>query len=509
MPAREGSITVTLRRDSEVIKQIELELSEDGTANTILPFTPARLGRSVYTVSIPLTSDDAVVENNERAFLVRVTRDKLRVLLVCGAPSWDSRFLRAFLKSDPSIDLITFFILRTSTDITMAPPEELSLIPFPTEELFREHLDSFDLVIFQDFNYGPYQMRRYLPRIRDYVQAGGAFAMIGGSRAFGAGGYIHTPIAQILPVTMAAGGELIEGEFRPVPAAGMVQHPVIGLLPGEADNLSAWGDLAPLIGANRLQGVTDRATALLRHPTVKAPDGQGMVVLAVGSSGDGRTLALGSDTSWRWGIATAGQQGDASAYERFWDRALRWLTRDPILEPSRVETDRERYGPEGDLGVQALVRDDSYQPRAGLEVRLEVLDEAGAVLSGESLRLDEEGRVSWAPQAPVDPGAYRVALRAEADDRVLAEEGFVVEAGGDELADVRPRPSLLREVSEVTKGTFFASPEDAPGLEELDRSRTRALGTVVRAPFASPWFFLVVALLLATEWSARRAWGLR
>ena len=85
-------------------------------------------------------------ENNERAVLVRVTRDKLRVLLLCGAPTWDTRFLRAFLKADPSIDLITFFILRTSSDLTMASPEELSLIPFPTDELFREHLDSFDIV---------------------------------------------------------------------------------------------------------------------------------------------------------------------------------------------------------------------------------------------------------------------------------------------------------------------------------------------------------------------------
>ena len=46
-------------------------------------------------------------ENNKRAFLVRVTRDKLRVLLVAGQPSWDERFLRAFFKRDPAIDLIS------------------------------------------------------------------------------------------------------------------------------------------------------------------------------------------------------------------------------------------------------------------------------------------------------------------------------------------------------------------------------------------------------------------
>src|SRR5205085_10940002 len=185
--------------------ETEVALDEHGQGKAILPFTVTRTGRAVYSVSIPLAEGDAVPENNERAFLVRVTRDKLRVLLLCGAPTWDARFLRAFLKADPAIDLITFFILRTSSDLTMASPEELSLIPFPTDELFREHLDSFDLVIFQDFNYGPYQVAGYLPRIRDYVLHGGAFAMVGGSRAFGAGEYEHTPLAEILPVRMLSG----------------------------------------------------------------------------------------------------------------------------------------------------------------------------------------------------------------------------------------------------------------------------------------------------------------
>ena len=100
--------------------------------------------------------------------------------------------------------------------MTMASAEELSLIPFPTDELFREHLDSFDLVIFQDFNYGPYQVAGYLPRIHDYVLHGGAFAMVGGSRAFGAGGYERTPLAEILPVRMAPGASaLSEEEFAP------------------------------------------------------------------------------------------------------------------------------------------------------------------------------------------------------------------------------------------------------------------------------------------------------
>ena len=201
-----GPIPVTLRRGEQVVREVVAEVPANGEAAVEIPFTPTRLGREVFRVTIPRAPGDAVPENDERAFLVRVTRDKLRVLLVAGQPSWDERFLRSFLKRDPATDLISFFILRNTSDMTMAGPDELALIPFPTDELFHEHLGSFDLVIFQNFEYGPYQMASYLPRIRDYVMRGGSFAMIGGPLSFHSGGYAGTPIAEVLPVDLPPAG---------------------------------------------------------------------------------------------------------------------------------------------------------------------------------------------------------------------------------------------------------------------------------------------------------------
>ncbi|MGD8858396.1 MAG: glutamine amidotransferase [Myxococcales bacterium] len=507
--ASDQALMVTLRRDDQVVAEAAAELDEHGEGTVTLPFTPERLGRSVYTLSVPLSAEDSVPENNERAFLVRVTRDKLRVLLVCGAPSWDTRFLRAFLKSDPAIDLITFFILRTATDLTMAPPEELSLIPFPTDELFREHLDSFDLVIFQDFNYGPYQMARYLPRVRDYVRGGGAFAMIGGNRAFGAGGYIRTAIADILPVRMLPGENAVTtGEFRPVLEEETARHPIVELVPDPAQNLAAWRTLAPLLGANRLAGVRGDGLTLLSHPTERDGDGGPMPVLVVGSAGEGRVMALGVDASWRWGMATAGRTGDPSAYERFWDRSLRWLARDPSLDPARVQTDRERYGPGARVRAQARLRDARYQALSSESLEVLIMDGSGGVVSQQRVVSDAAGEASVELLAPEAPGGYRVTVRDPDTGQELADEGFVVEAGGDELADPQPRPEVLAEVAAVTGGEHFRE-GDPPDLDALDRTRARALGTAVHAPFASPWFFLWVALVFAAEWAARRAWGLR
>ncbi len=507
-------IPVSLRLGEQLVREVVAEPDEHGEAAVEIPFVPDDLGRAVYRLSIPVAPEDAVPENNDRAFLVRVTRDKLRVLLVAGRPSWDERFLRAFLKRDPAIDLISFFILRTAADLTMASPDELALIPFPTDELFSEHLGSFDLVLFQNFEYGPYQMGGYLPRIRDYVRRGGGFAMIGGDLGFASGGYAETPLAQILPVEMPPTGTpetraVVPGSFTPRLASEMARHPLLELLPDPAANAQAWASLAPLEGANVITGLRGDGRALLSHPTERATDGSPMPVLAVGTEGRGRALALATDTSWRWGITTGGRTGDPSAYERFWDRALRWLTRDPSLEPARITTDRERYGPGARVRVEALLRDERYEPLADRAVRIALVDDTGQEIASSDVRVDGQGGAHAVLDGPGHPGGYRAVARALDADEPLAEEGFVVEAGGDELADPRPRPELLRRLAEATGGTFHDDPDEAPALADFDSTRTRSLGTTRIAPFASWWAFLIVVALFAAEWMVRRTWGRR
>jgi uncharacterized membrane protein len=429
---------------------------------------------------------------------------------VCGSPSWDARFLRALSKNDPAIDLISFFILRTQSDNSMASPDELSLIPFPTEELFEQHLRSFDLVIFQDFDFGPYQMARYLPLIRDYVMGGGSFAMLGGPRSFGPGGYLGTPIADVLPVTLVTGEQAIDdAELSPRLVPEATHHPLVELAPQFADNIAAWSALAPLIGVNRTAGLRSDAQALLVHPTLVTEQGQPMPVLAVGAPGQGRSMALMTDSSYRWGISTAGLSGDASGYERFWDRALRWLSRDPTLDPSQVTVDKDHYGPGGRMQVQAWLRDARYQARSGGLFRVTIESERGdAAVKEAPLEADAEGRGSVQMVAPTTPGAYIVAVRAEGEAEPIARDVFAVEAGGDEMADPRARPDVLKSVAAASSGMAFDG-DDSPDLSRLSSTRSRVIGTEVLSPFASPWFYALFAALFSAEWWLRRRFGLR
>ena len=92
---------------------------------------------------------------------------------MCGRPSWNERFLRSLLRLDPNVDLVSFFILRTDSDEMPYGQGELSLIPFPYQEIFDEQLKSFDLLIFDNFNFKPYWVEPYLPGVRAYLEGGG------------------------------------------------------------------------------------------------------------------------------------------------------------------------------------------------------------------------------------------------------------------------------------------------------------------------------------------------
>jgi uncharacterized membrane protein len=508
-----GERTVRLSQGERVLREERVTLEDGGEQEVDLTFVPTELGRALYHVSIPTLDGDVVPANNDRAFLVRVVRDDLRVLLVAGQPSWDQRFLRAFLERDPTTDLISFFILRQTADMTMADPDELALIPFPVDELFSEHLGSFDLVLFQNFDYGPYEMAIYLPRIRDYVERGGSFAMIGGPLSFSAAGYAETPIAEILPVEVLPEGTpeaeaITTDRFRPVVAEGAEHHPLVTLLPEPAANAEAWAALSPMIGLNVVRSVVHDGQLLLQHPSAHAPSGAPLPVLVSGNAGRGRVLALMSDTSWRWGMTSGGETGDASAYERFWDRAVRWLARDPALEPARVTTDRESYGPEGPMRVTASLADRRYVPIAGEAITLAVRAESGTPVASVEARTDARGELTADLVAPNDPGGYVLSASRRGETTPLAEEPFVVEAGGAELADPRADHALLAEIARATGGEASTS-DHPPTLASLDTRRVRSRGVETSRPFAHWGVFVLAVTLFGAEWALRRRWGKR
>jgi uncharacterized membrane protein len=509
-------VLVNLSSDGQVARQKYVDLPADGTATVVFEVTPPRVGRYLYEISTPVADDEAVATNNSRAFVLRVIRDKIRVLQVAGAPSWDVRAMRAMLEDNPNVDLISFFILRTQDSISLVPSDEMSLIPFPTRELFEQQLPSFDVIILQNFEFTPYGLGDYLENIRAYVEGGGGLAMLGGNMSFSSGGYYATPVARALPVELLdpyATRLVDETEFSPALTEAGKSHPVTALRYAVPDNLAAWKALPPLEGVNLVAGARPDATVLAVHPRLRTAAGQPMPVIVVGEHGKGRTLAITTDSLWRFGFVAAARPGDdGRQYTRLWENAIRWLIQDPDLRNLHVDTDAVEYVPGAPVRVNLRLLGRDYQPLPGGTIALRWqlgADPATAVPVGASeITVGDDGTGSFDLHGLV-PGAYRVEATAMvAGKEVAANDIFLVRDATAELDEPTGDLGRLATIAAGSGGRALATADSLPADLAFDPPRVVRVDRRADVELWSrPLLIVLLLLLLGSEWLLRQRSG--
>jgi uncharacterized membrane protein len=472
----------------------------DGVATLELPFTLDRAGRRLVRVRLDAPEGDKVPENNQRLLTFDVTRERVRLLHVAGRPTYDVRALRMWLKADESIDLIAFFILRTNSDATQVSDDsELALIPFPVDELFTEHLPSFDAVILQDIDAVEYKLERHLPALARYVRAGGGLIMVGGPSAFMGGGYAGSPLGEVLPVTLPdrdSAPPLDMASFEPrVTPAGRAAPALRGVreLLGER--------LPQMLGSNTLGPLRPGAIALWEHPDRRAGR-EPMPMLALGDSGDGRAIALGVDGTHLLQWSELGERSAGRAYGALWEGLVGWLMRDPRYESARLELTHEcRAGAPAALDITRL-------PGGAVDVKvtLERLGEPASATPSKPLQLRMEGDVETAtlPLGALSEGGYTATVHIGSSPP--ARFDFACESGGPAFADSRPDPGLLERISQQTGGVSLKA-ADAGSLKAPPPTHVESQRVV--APLVPAWIWaLLAASGIGAHWYVRRRAGL-
>jgi len=508
-----GRATVNLFEEGRLIgsESVQLE-AEQGECQ--MSFTPRRTGRWAYTVEVLPWAGETVLENNRAGFSLQVIRDKMRVLLVAGSPSWDVKFLRRRLRQDPGVDLISFFILRTPQDLSLVPQEEMSLIPFPTRELFSEELASFDAVIFANFNYAPYVPVQYLENLVKFVREdGGGFIMLGGDRSFALGGYAGTPLEQILPVELtgyAPGGEFIGGEFRPRLTLAGESHPIMQWKVTSSENLAYWNSLPPSQGMNWILRPKEGSYTLAENPEKRNEYGP-LAFIVAGEFGSGRSLAIASDSLWRWALPNAGAGGSSSAYKDFWTRALKWIVHDPDMELVRLSVPPEPVRANQSLRFQARVLDRYYAPASGAKLKGSARWSEGRRSLNLQWNETAPGEYSSSPVALPEEGAWRVEVDARIGNTVLGKDalGFSVEPPSTEVMRLGINRRYLEKVSQTSEGQVVSVPESDAFLDrlvQLGRADREVVGRKLDEVWPV-WPLYVLALaVLGMDWGLRRFW---
>ena len=455
-----------------------------------LPLRLPHGGMNVLQFQVAAVDTELTDRNNAAVVQINGVRDRLRVLLVSGEPHAGERVWRNLLKSDASVDLVHFTILRPPEKQDGVPVTELSLIAFPTRELFVEKIKEFDLIIFDRYRQRGILPTSYLENVAEYVRNGGTVLMAAGPEFGTADSLFRSPLADILPVVPS--GRVIEEGFVPTMTELGHRHPVTAGLDGfmPADD---GGEASASATADRAEGPA--WGRWFRMVDVQATRGQvvmegagGRPLLVLDRVGEGRVAMLASDHAWLWG---RGYEGGGPQLELL-RRLAHWMLKEPELEEEALNataqgqtltfTRRTIGDPPGDLTITAPDGTETILPMPQKAPgRYELVWKAPEMGLYRLTQGDLTAVVAVGPSAP------REFEQTLASDTVLAP---VVEAGRGgmlRLADGAPDIRVVREGRVAAgRGWIGITPRNAFITQDVSI-----------APLLPAWAWLLIASVLA------------
>ncbi|WP_112308673.1 hypothetical protein [Pseudogemmobacter bohemicus] len=413
---------LTIAVDAEQPMTYTVPVGEDLELPVVLPHG----GLNVLQFAIAPTPGELTERNNAAVVQINGVRDRLRVLLVSGEPHAGERVWRNLLKSDASVDLVHFTILRPPEKQDGAPVDELSLIAFPTRELFVEKIDQFDLIIFDRYRMRGILPMSYIDNVVRYIREGGTVLVASGPEFGAVDSLYRSPLAEVLPVAPTA--QVIEGGFRPKITELGQRHPVTEGLeryaPQGENGEPGWGRWFRVMEVEKLSGQT----------VMEGPDGAPLLVLD--RVGEGRIAVLTSDQAWLWG---RGYEGGGPQLELL-RRLAHWMLKEPDLEEEALTATAK--GDELTITRRTISED----PPGPLVVTGPVSGDATGGAAGEAARV-------MLDMVQVAPGKFQVVWQAP-------ESGLYRLEQGDLTRMIGVGPASPREfVETIASGEAVAAPQ--------------------------------------------------
>lgn len=464
-----GFADLTVRIDAEDPQTFTVPVGQD----LELPVNLPHGGINVLQLSLAAQEGELTALNNAAVLRINGVRDRLRVLLVSGEPHAGERVWRNLLKSDAAVDLVHFTILRPPEKQDGVPVTELSLIAFPTKELFVDKIEEFDLIIFDRYRRRGILPMSYLENVRDYVRRGGAVLIAAGPEFGTADSLWRSPLAEILPVQPSS--RVLEEGYRPALTELGAKHPVTQGLDAQAPE-GGWG-------------------RWFRQLEMQATGGQvvmegidALPLLVLDRVGEGRVGMLASDHIWLWG---RGYEGGGPQLELL-RRLAHWTMKEPELEEETLGADAQgltlsvtRRTLGGDPGSVTITAPDGSETALALAEARPGLWQGRWDAPGIGLyRLAQGDRQAVVALGPASPREFEQTIASEAP---MAEVLRATGGGAVRLSDGLPE---LRRVAEgrvaAGRGWLGITPREASLTQDI---RIR--------PLLDPWVFLLLAAGLA------------
>jgi len=487
-PAADALVPLAISIDGGAAMAFQVPVGQD----IQLPVNLPHAGMNVLQFDTPTVDGELTPRNNAAVVQINGVRDRLRVLLVSGEPHAGERTWRNLLKADAAVDLVHFTILRPPEKQDGVPVEELSLIAFPTRELFMEKIEDFDLIIFDRYRRRGILPAIYLENIANYVRNGGAVLVSSGPEYGGAESIYRSPLETILPGAPTA--RVFEEGFVPQVSDLGERHPVTEGLeamspPPATGEGPGWGRWFRLVDTTVPDGAEVLMTGLDDRP-----------LLTLNRVGEGRVALIASDQSWLWDRGYEGGGPQAELLRRL----AHWMMKEPELEEEALWVEP--------TGQTMLIIRRTLEETAP-DVTVTAPDGTDTMLP---LTEVSPGRFEALWTAP-DVGLYR--LTNGTLDSVIA----LGSAAPKEFEQTIATGDLLEPAVDDTRGGIVNISDGAIDLRSVREGRPAAgrgwLGIMPRgayrtaavsiAPIMPAWAFLLIASLLTVGAWLREGRGSR
>jgi hypothetical protein len=401
---------VVVRRDGDVINERTVQSGQ--TVNVDIDIKHP--GPNIVEIEASPLENELTLVNNRAVVSIDGVRDKLRVLLVSGEPHSGERTWRNLLKSDPSVDLVHFTILRPPEKQDGTPINELSLIAFPTRELFQQKINEFQLIIFDRYARQGVLPIAYFDNIARYVRDGGAVLVSAGPDYASTTSIWRTPLDAVLPAEPVG---VTERPFYAHLSDAGKRHPVTRGLEGSGSEPPHWGRFFRTVE-------TRNATT---PPLMTGADGKPLLLLS--RYGEGRAALLLSDQIWLW---ARGYEGGGPHIDLL-RRMSHWLMKQPELDEEALRLQVHGH----DLEVLRQTMADSVAP-------VTVTSPSGAT---RQLTLSAGEPGIWTSTVPANElGLW------QATDGTLKALINVGPTNPKEFSEVTSTPDTLKPLAQATGG---------------------------------------------------------
>lgn len=505
-PGQRTRLTVT--DQGKQLQSRDIVLGSDGEVKTYkINLSGQMAGSRIFRFRLENLSGEIVTENNDKTVLVSVEDVQPQILYMEGEPRWEYKYMRRAILPDKNLQLVTLLrqadgkFLRQGID---SPDVLEEGFPIDKAELFKYKAIILGSIEASFFSFDQLRI------ISDFVsQRGGGFLMLGGRNSFGQGGYINTPLEDVLPLDLGQSVDTIQ-EFQDLECKIRLtsygaQHPICRISLQEDLNRQRWDAAPNLVGFNPTLGPKPGATVLARGRMPENEE-QDPIILAFQRFGRGKSVAFATASSWHWRMQL---EHTDNFHELFWRQMLRWLVSD-VSDPLTIETEKHSYSPDDVAILRAEVNDPSFEPINNIELSAEVTSPSGHISSVPLVwDVDKDGHYSGAFK-PNEEGIHKVTCEAFAVKTSLgrAETHFRIAELTEEFHDAALNSSLLRRLSEETAGRYYPISDLQTLPEDISYIEKGAYRTEEKDLWDMPFLFLMLVGLVSIEWFLRKRKGL-